>query len=510
MARLTSPKSTPHDSSNRRFWYVFGFAIAICGALSITIGLQQSLWFDDAYSVELARRSVAQLVHLTSLDVHPPTYYLLLKAWGHIFGWGDLAMRSLSVLFTMAALAVGGLLIRKMFGNRIAIGAVLMLMLAPLIMRYSFEVRMYAMASFIGISATYALYSAWQSRGRTKLRWLIVYGFFVALGLYTLYALALLWIAHAIWLAYLWCRRRVTLKGLLPYIATFLATAVVFVPWLPTFMSQLTNGALGPIVEPLKLDQIIGILTFNTIYQPTASVNVPQTALVIALIGVYIWAIPRAYRKLRTKHSELALLAFYMAIPIVVMMLVSLIKAMYVERYLSHVSIGMMLLGGVVLVAAVDPTAVKQGTGKLRHLAHYLPYIIVYGTLIVGVINLWNTGNYSFQHLYKPSARSVVARIGSCPAKNTMILTDTPYTATEIWYYLPNCAIHFTSGQAVQTGGMAPWSGSKNQVKDTADLTVPRVIYISYGTPNHPLPDSYHETHSFSDGAMDVSYYQRS
>jgi uncharacterized membrane protein len=487
-------------SSGRTFWITFVISIIVAGAGGLIIGLQQSLWFDDDYSVLLATKSVGQLVHLTSVDVHPPLYYLLLKGWGMMFGWTDLAMRSLSVLFTIGALAVGGLLVRKMFGNRAAIGAMLLVMIAPLLTRYGFEVRMYAMASFIGISATYALYSAWKSRGNAQIRWLVLYAVLVILGLYTLYSLALLWIAHAVWIVYVTFRKRQTVKDLLPYIITFATAVVIYIPWLPTFISQLSNGALGPIMQPLKLDQLVGIFSFNTVYLPTDKVNVVQTAILVAVVGVYIWAIPKARKKLKAKDGELALLWMYMAVPIVVMMVVSLSKAMYVERYLSHVAIGMVLLGAVVLVAAVD-SARKRWHG-------YLAYAIVFGAMLVGIYNLISIGNFSNQHQYKPTAREVAVSIGACPS-DAMVLADGPYVASEIWFYMQHCDIYFSSQSDKLGGGFAPLSGSKLQVKDTSKLTNKKIIYVSYGQPTHPLPGTYAIQQTRTFGSMDVTTYER-
>jgi len=39
------------------------------------------------------------MLRLTALDTHPPFYYLILKMWGNLFGWGELALRSLSAIF---------------------------------------------------------------------------------------------------------------------------------------------------------------------------------------------------------------------------------------------------------------------------------------------------------------------------------------------------------------------------------------------------------------------------
>lgn len=69
--------------------------------------------------------------------------------------------------------------------------------LAPLLMRYSFEIRMYAMASLIGVVATVMI----LVRAHSSKRWTdwLIYGALVAFGMYAI-LLALLWLAHLAWL----------------------------------------------------------------------------------------------------------------------------------------------------------------------------------------------------------------------------------------------------------------------------------------------------------------------
>ena len=65
---------------------------------------QKSPWLDEASSWQFATSSLKDLMWSTSTDVHPPLYFLLLKAW--ILAWGDslVALRALSVLGGMAVL----------------------------------------------------------------------------------------------------------------------------------------------------------------------------------------------------------------------------------------------------------------------------------------------------------------------------------------------------------------------------------------------------------------------
>ena len=228
-------------------------AAVVAMVISLVIGLRQSVWFDEAYSILLTQQTTDQLLYLTSLDTHPPLYYLALQAWTALFGYSEVALRSLSVLAMGGALVVGGLLLRRMFGGRIALMAMPFLVFAPMLLRYGFEIRGYALASLIGVLATYVLVVALEAKPRNQ--WLLytLYAVLVAAGTLTLYYLVLLWIAHLIWL--LWqARRKKQSIWKAPWLMALAGSVVLFLPWLPVFVSQLNNGALASITQALTLD----------------------------------------------------------------------------------------------------------------------------------------------------------------------------------------------------------------------------------------------------------------
>ena len=102
--------------SERHFIIVLILGAALTMLISLSIGLAQSVWFDEAYSIMLAKQSTGELLRLTGLDTHPPLYYLLLKAWAGMFGWSEVALRSLSVIAAGGAVVFAGLLVKRMFG----------------------------------------------------------------------------------------------------------------------------------------------------------------------------------------------------------------------------------------------------------------------------------------------------------------------------------------------------------------------------------------------------------
>ena len=452
-------------------------------AISLWIGLRQSVWFDEAYSIMVAKQSVGEAIRLTALDTHPPLYYLFLKAWACLFGWGELALRSLSVIFYGASIAVAGSFIKKYFNARTAVYVLLTLLLTPLLMRYGFEIRMYAMASLIGVVATAMLVRAHSSKRWTD--WLI-YGALVALGMYTLYYLALLWLAHLVWLVAMDAGRlRKSSWKECRWIGAYAFSLLLFLPWLSSFLKQVGNGALAPIGQPMNLEQLVGVISFNTIYQPLWQLGVIASVLVVGVIFLAARAINKSLHIKKINRGILLLLVCYIVVPIAVLMLISLVKSMYVERYLAHVAIGLAMLAGASLALSTE-----RENREVWRIASPLVLLVV---LAVGATNLSQVGNYNFQRMQKPNVNSVASMV-KC-SENDVVLAADPYVAIELDYYLPNCQIYFASNDEHLGGGYAPLDGSSRKVVDTKKaFTHAKNIYnVYYSDMKAELASGYRE-----------------
>ena len=55
-------------NDNKVFWVVLIASAAISGTISLWIGLQQSVWFDEAYSIYVAKQPLGQLIQLVAAD----------------------------------------------------------------------------------------------------------------------------------------------------------------------------------------------------------------------------------------------------------------------------------------------------------------------------------------------------------------------------------------------------------------------------------------------------------
>src|SRR5450759_539794 len=73
----------------------------------------ESLWYDETVSVMLAGSPLRELLRHTAGDIHPPGYYLLLRAWlllsGYPTGHADPAGNGLEFAAGFLSLAAGGI-----------------------------------------------------------------------------------------------------------------------------------------------------------------------------------------------------------------------------------------------------------------------------------------------------------------------------------------------------------------------------------------------------------------
>ena len=75
--------------AEKYWWVIMIITGAVVFALTMLLARGQSVWFDEGYSILLAKHSVSELLALTAVDAHPPLYYLLLKMWGELFGFSE-------------------------------------------------------------------------------------------------------------------------------------------------------------------------------------------------------------------------------------------------------------------------------------------------------------------------------------------------------------------------------------------------------------------------------------
>jgi len=89
-------------------WLAFALRVWQLGA--------QSLWYDEAVSLFIARQAIPDLLAHTAGDIHPPLYYALLHYWLAWTGASEFAAAYFSLFFGVLLVALGFRLARDAFG----------------------------------------------------------------------------------------------------------------------------------------------------------------------------------------------------------------------------------------------------------------------------------------------------------------------------------------------------------------------------------------------------------
>ena len=119
----------------------------------------ESLWFDESYSVWVARHSVGWHVALSTQRIFPPLYYLCLHFWLAL-GESEFIVRSLSAGIGLTSVLVIYLLARQLFDKRVGFLSAVLLAVSPLHVWYSQEARMYILVAGLGLCSAYFVWLA--------------------------------------------------------------------------------------------------------------------------------------------------------------------------------------------------------------------------------------------------------------------------------------------------------------------------------------------------------------
>ncbi len=140
--------------SGRAFWIMF----AVGAALRLLLIWQAELWYDENFSLILARLPFTQMLQATMGDVHPPLYYILIWPLGQIRQLPPWALRIPSALFSICSLAIYPRLMRRLFVPApVQIAAFGLLALLPMQIHYAQEARMYALLELLVILGALAI-----------------------------------------------------------------------------------------------------------------------------------------------------------------------------------------------------------------------------------------------------------------------------------------------------------------------------------------------------------------
>ena len=405
--RAGLPAAVPWTTRLRgpeRAWEIAAYLLVLL-ALSAALrtrAISAPLWADEGIAAGIASHSLGGVLESLRLDGSPPLYYVLLHAWMRVFGDAEASLHALSLVFALACVPAALWAGWTIFGRDSGLVAAALAAFVPYLSGYSQEARMYTLLSLLGIVVAATFVKAFVHRDR---RAVPAFGVALVLMAYT-HNWALFFAVAAAVVVLLLARRAPDRRALLRDAAlAFGGAAVLYLPWLPTLVSQaLHTGApwAAPPDPAAPLEVVRGL--FGGI--------APAIAL-IAAAGTGVLALAREADRLRAR-SALALAALAVG-TLSLAWLASQISPAWSSRYFGAV------LGALLLLAAAG--VARGGVLGL--------------VLLALVIALWIPVPSASSLTNKSNADVIAGEVGGRLRPGDYVLSLQPEQVPLLHYYLP-------------------------------------------------------------------------
>ena len=171
----------------------------------------KGIWWDESLSLYRARQTVPYILSnridfpgSSTIDQHPPLYFLLLHGLTRLCGESDLVLRFPSVLFAVLIVPLLYALGTRVRDRGAGLVAALFGALSPFYLWYAQEARMYTMVTALGLASIWFL---WRGLTEEKWTWGLASGLFACLAMGTQYLFAPVILSELLLGFFLWPRR---------------------------------------------------------------------------------------------------------------------------------------------------------------------------------------------------------------------------------------------------------------------------------------------------------------
>jgi hypothetical protein len=428
-------------------------------ALRVAALDQTEIGGDEAFSYDFISRSYAGIVQAT-LDMqepHPPGSYFIQKAAMTLFGGNEFSLRFISVVFSMAAIALAfslGRMLLRMRGTSVFWAAVIAMALmagSAFALRHGRELRMYAMQLALTLACAAFAWRAWQRRRTFDF---VAFGACAWLAMHVhYYSAAALLAINLYWLGYvLVCR--IPLKRERKWIATQFFLAATCAPWL-----LLASGTLGSYPGNADIPTLWDGFT-RGLGAMFLSDRLGGWRVIAAVLAA-AFTIAGALRLWRDGRREsMFFLLIMMLLPLVLAWLAAQSRPIFRERYFVTALPYFFLLAAAAVVPALRPAKPAM---RLRTAAAVVLFIALVG-VSVEQFRFWLTLPPDWRNLV-----SVMTRYDDLPANQLRMAINYPDPAFAYYYSgeVPKMVLPFKPGDA---------EGTQRVVEDMKNEGVQRVV----------------------------------
>ena len=390
-------------------WGMVGLLIAAFAIRALTL-TNQSLWRDEVDALRFAQAPWREmLATFTQPGWNGPLYFVLLRGWVELTGQSEFALRYLSLLFGVLAVALAFVLSKRLTDSLTACFGSALLALSPYLVWYSQEVKMYTLVLALATLAIYALRRAMD--GERQIVWWATLVMATSAAMYC-HILAALLIPVEMILSLVWglgSRRNRWWKGAL------VSFACLTLPYLPLLRWQLplvlTPAQTGFAYYPL--DQMLLVLLSG--FATGVGGMLPMTALwpagSLLLIGVALGV--------ARWRDQVALLA-WLLLPPLALWIISLNRPIFTDRYLIWIGTAFYL-------------GVSLGMAALWRLWKPLGLIALVAVAGIGLRGVYDQAATPIKSDFRGAAQYIRAH----QAPGDLVVFQIPYVRHTFDYYHP-------------------------------------------------------------------------
>jgi len=258
------PVSAPvaGDAWARATPWLLAVILLVATALRLREAARTPLWFDELFSLWMARHPLPETMALLPGDIHPPLPTLLLSLWLAVGGDSPLWLKSLPLLLGLLAVLATHGFARALFGRPVALLATALMALHPAHIYFSQELRGYGLLTLVLLLSAW---SAWRWTQTGRARFALLWALGAALAMYTHYL-------GAVVLALLSLYALFVVRGspdrLRAWLLAHVAMAALVAPllWLIPGQLRLSHDTWVAHPAPADLVDLARKVTFGAIY----------------------------------------------------------------------------------------------------------------------------------------------------------------------------------------------------------------------------------------------------
>ena len=399
----------------------------------------QSLWYDEGFSISLAKLPWSGTIAWTAQDVHPPLYYFLLHLWIRLCGDSALAVRAFSALAGIATVPLIYLLGKRILSDDVGLIAALLATLFPPYLYYSREARMYTLLTFLSLLSSYILLCITDRRckkGKRAALW-AVYLLTSLTAAYVHYFALLILAVHAIYFVAWWLREGRPLDFGRQTVAVAVLGALGYLPWAPVLVDRYlydTGYWQGRMPFLMALRRVlVSISVGETMAEPVAWYMMVSYIVLLSASALLLF---RYMRKGSTWDpvQPLSFLWLYLLLPVGLIAFLYSRKPRVSPRHSMLVSPPFLLLISTAIVALWS-----RGSIRRRELSALLAHCLAVGAACF-VLATTSYADYSLffaPGLRKPDFRGAVRCVCQECKTNEAIVLISGHMFPIFDYYCP-------------------------------------------------------------------------